>query len=113
MECKDLESRFLANKLILNLDKTHTITFCAKYHSNLDTNTSNINRSIHSTTELKFLGFRLQNTLSWRSHIDMITPKLQSACFIMGNMKPLLASQTLKMIHHAHSHSVMSYGLIL
>jgi hypothetical protein len=100
---------FLANKLILNLDKTK---FYAKYHPNLDMNISYNNKIIHSTIELKFLGLKLQNTLSWQSHVYIIIPKLQSACFIMRTVKPLFALKTLKIIYHAHFHSVKSYGLI-
>jgi hypothetical protein len=39
----------------------------------------------------KFLGLTLDNTLSWRNHIDTIIPKLSSASFAMRVVKPFLS----------------------
>ena len=36
----------------------------------------------------KFLGLTLDNTLSWRTHIDTIIPKLSSANFALRVVKP-------------------------
>jgi len=46
----------------------------------------NINHSntiILNTSTLKFLGITVDDTLSWKSHMDMITPKLSQACYIV------------------------------
>jgi hypothetical protein len=50
--------------------------------------------------------------LSWKSHIDMIAPKLSQACFIARVIKPFLSWDTLKMVYYAYFHAIMTYGLI-
>jgi hypothetical protein len=59
-----------------------------------------------------FLALTLDNTLSWRTHIDTIVPKLSSASFAMRVVKPFLSLDSLKMVYYSYFHSVMTYGLI-
>jgi hypothetical protein len=60
----------------------------------------------------KFLGFTLDNSLSWKTHIDTIAPKLSSACFALRVVKPLLSWDLLKMVYFLYFHSIMTYGII-
>jgi hypothetical protein len=46
------------------------------------------------------------------SHIDMITPKLSQACYIVRVVKLFLSQDTLKIMYYAFFHSVMTYGII-
>ena len=41
------------------------------------------NKIILNTSATKFLGLIPDNTLSWKSHIDAITPKLNEACYVV------------------------------
>ena len=66
---------------------------------------------IIQTNFVKFLGVTVDNTLSWKQHIDIINPKLNKACYIMRS-KLYLSHDTLKMVYDAFFHSVMFYGLI-
>jgi len=64
-------------------------------------NVKNINHNstiILNTSSLKWLGITFDNSLSWKSHIDVITPKLSQACYIVRVVKPFLSWDTLKMI---------------
>ena len=67
---------------------------------------------ILQTNFVKFLGITVDNTLSWKQHIDTITPKLNKACYIIRRSKLYLSNDALKMVHYTFFHSVMSYGLI-
>jgi hypothetical protein len=67
---------------------------------------------IHNTRELKFVGLILQNTSSWKSHIDMLAAKLHKACFIARILRPFLSLNVLKTVYYAFFHSIMMYGLI-
>jgi len=58
------------------------------------------------------LGIIVDNTLSWKQHIDTITPKLNNVSYIIRRSKLYLSNDALKMVHYAFFHSVMSYGLI-
>ena len=87
--------------LSVNLDKTHFIHFII--HGN---------KKIANVYNTKFLGLTLDNTLSWRTHIDTIIPKLSSASFALRVVKPFLSLDSLKMVYYSYLHSVMTYELI-
>jgi len=53
----------------------------------------------------------IDNTLSWKGHIDKIVPRLNQACYKIGVVKPFLSQDILKMIYYAYFHSVMTYGV--
>jgi hypothetical protein len=99
--------------LLLLLDKTHFIQFVTKNSSSLDFNIMHGNKKLANIYNTKFLGLTLDNTLSWRTHIDTILPKLSSASFALRVVKPFLSQDSLKMVHYSYFHSVMTHGLIL
>jgi hypothetical protein len=57
-------------------------------------------------------GLNINNTLSWKTHIDKILPKLSSARFAMHAVKPFMSPQMLKVIYYSYVHSIISYGII-
>jgi hypothetical protein len=61
---------------------------------------------------LNFLGLNINNTLSWKTHIENILPKLSSACFAMWAVKLFMSPQMLKAIYYSYFHSIISYGVI-
>jgi len=63
-------------------------------------------------SDLKFLGININNTLTWKTHIETILPKLSSACFAMRSIKPLISQQMLKAIYYSQFHSIILYGLM-
>jgi hypothetical protein len=65
-----------------------------------------------NTTNTKFLGMMINNTLTWKSHIEMIIPKLSVACFVVKASKPFVKQDTLKMVYHSYSYSLVNYGII-
>jgi hypothetical protein len=50
--------------------------------------------------------------MSWKTHINVILPKLSSACFAIRAVKPYVSHQTLKAIYYAYFHAIMSYAVI-
>ena len=87
--------------------------FVNKNSSPIDLNIGHGNKKIANTCTTKFLGLTLENTLSWKTHIDTIVPKLSSATFAIRTVKPFLSQDSLKMIYYSYFHSIMTYGLIL
>jgi hypothetical protein len=71
---------FETNLLSLNYNKTHYIYFVSKTTSYLNSCINHGNNYITSTQNTKFLGFVTDNTISWKTHIDFLLPKLSSAC---------------------------------
>jgi hypothetical protein len=95
---KNTNKRFSSNLLSKNLGKTHLMQFITK-HSTCNVMYINYNNKIIlNTSTLKFLGITIDNTLSWKSQIKMITPKLSQACHMVRVVKPFLPRGTLKII---------------
>ena len=109
---KDINEWFHTNLLALNLDKTHFIQFMTKNSSLIDFSITHGKKKIANTRSTKFLGLSIEKTLSWRTHIDTIVPKLSSACFAMRAIKPFLSQDSMRMVYYSYFHSIMTYGLI-
>jgi len=60
----------------------------------------------------KFLGITLDNTLTWKTHIDTIIPKLSFTCFAIEAVRPFLFQESLKRVYYSCFHSIMTYGII-
>lgn len=103
---------FNLNMLSLNLGKTCCVNFSAKHNFTKKLNIEYGNRTLLESNEVKFLGMTLDNTISWKKHIDSIIGKLNKACYIIRKTKQYLNIDALKMVYYAFFHSVMSYGLI-
>jgi hypothetical protein len=83
-----------------------------KNSSLIDFNITDGNKNVAHICSTKFLGLTLNNTLSWRTHINTIVPKLSSARFAMGAIKTFLSQDSLRMVYYSYFHSIMTYGLI-
>jgi len=68
--------------------------------------------NISDSTETKFLGLIIDETLSWNQHVDQIATKLYSACYALRNLKHIVSQSTLRTIYYAYIHSILSYGII-
>jgi hypothetical protein len=109
---QDINTWFTTNLLSLNADKTQYMQFVTKTSSLIDLHVMCKNKKIANTCNTKFLGLTLDNTFSWKNHIDTIVPKFSSACFAVRAVKPFLSQESLKMVYFPYFHSIMSYGLV-
>jgi hypothetical protein len=50
--------------------------------------------------------------MKWKTHIDLILPKLNRACYVVRSMYILNDISTLKVIYYAYFHTIMEYGII-
>jgi len=91
----------------LNFEKTLYIHFKTKNSPSIDMKFDHKNRLIPNAVFSKFLGSTIDSTLSWRMHVDHLTNKLSTACYVIRYVKPLM-SHFLSLFH-----TVMSYGIIL
>jgi hypothetical protein len=107
-----LNKWFAANLLSLNLEKTQYVQFMTK-----DTHINEIpisykNTFILNTSNTKFLGLVIANSLSWKDHITQLIPKLSKACYVLRNIRPFMSQDALKTVYHSYLHSLISYGII-
>jgi len=49
---------------------------------------------ISNIPNVKFGGIKVENTLSWESHIDMILPKICAACLAIRMVKQFMSLET-------------------
>ena len=59
-----------------------------------------------------FLGLTLDNTLSWKTHIDQLSPKLNSACYVIRSLRSVISTKNLRKIYFSYVHSIIAYGVI-
>ena len=97
---------FRSNLLFLNLNKTTYLQFLTKNSKKLDLNITLMNNQITSCTNTKFLCLTIEETLSWKGHIDQIMTRLSSACYALRIVTQLVAEDTLKMIYYTDVHSI-------
>ena len=94
----------VANRLTLNIDKSHFIIFSRKktpthsiLHNPLKIN-NNILKRVHETN---FLGLILTHNLSWKNQINDIVNRLNKYCSILYLTKDCLTINPLKLIYHS------------
>ena len=86
-----------ANKLTLNMKKTHFIVFkAAKKHISLSKSILINNHPITQVTTTKFLGIIIDSSLSWRDHILTIKGKVSRGIGILSKAKRYFNYVTLK-----------------
>jgi len=56
------------------------------------------NNLITNSSYTKFQGIKMDCTLSWNNHIDLLMKKLSTACYIIRNVKTYMSASALKII---------------
>jgi hypothetical protein len=54
----------------------------------------------------------LDNTLSWKTHIDQLSPKLNLACYIIRSLRSVISMKNLRTVYFSYVHSIIAYGII-
>jgi hypothetical protein len=94
--------------LLVNADKTQYMQFITKTSSLIDLHVMYKNKEIADIFNTKFLALTLDNTFTWKNHIDIIVPKLSSVCFTVRAVKPFVSQESLRMVYFSYFHSIMS-----
>jgi len=91
------------------------VLYCTTYqdfNNQIDININYNNKFIPTITYTKLLSLTVDCSLTWINHIDSLTKKLSSTCYLIRKIKPHLSISTLKIIYHSLFHSIMSYGIM-
>jgi len=104
--------KFEINLLTLNVNKTQYLEFRTKNYYNVNTQIKYDQECITNATKIKFLGLTIDDTFSWKQHIEQVINKMCSACYALRNMKHIVPVETLRIIYFAHIPSIISYGII-
>ena len=71
------------------------------------------NIKISRVTESKFLGIMIEENLSWKNHIQMLSTKLAKSVGILNLARKTLDKDTLKMLYYAFIYPLLLYGNII
>lgn len=112
-ELKYIEEWFKANKLSLNINKTNYTLFSKPSKIDnlplklpcLKLNDINVKR----TCKIKFLGVYLDETLSWRDHINILENKIAKNIGVLYKAKPYLNVRCLRDLYFSFIHSYLTY----
>ena len=96
----------------MNFNKTKFIQFSKTINVETLTCIGYEYNHIENSQSTSFLGLTLDKTLSWQLHIDKICAKLNSGCYILRILNPILSVSNLKMIYFSYIHSIITYGII-
>jgi len=108
---EDINNWFKVNQLILNCNKTHYLQFNTKNSWDYDLKLNYQGNYVTRSSNTKFLGLIIDDSLSWKAHIEQMMSKLNTACFVIRTIQAT-SPETLRMVCFAYIHSVMSYGII-
>ena len=88
----------LANKLIINLSKTHSMLFTNKRGDRKITIRAN-NHNLEQKRECKFLGVIVDDRITWKAHINHISSKISKSLAILRLLKYTFPKQILKTLY--------------
>ena len=108
-----------ANKLSLNVKKTHYIIFHPyqkrlNYGVNIKILDSCVNKyfNLERKEYDKYLGVMIDNHLSWKHHINYVAPKMSRNIGIVSKLRPFVPPKTLYGIYNSLIFPYLSYGLV-
>ena len=97
-----------ANKLILNLTKTHCMLFTFK-HKQQKLEMKINDTFIEEKTVTSFLGVQIDNKLIWKAHIAHICNKVSKEIAILKFVRYCYPKSILKMIYMSLIYSTINY----
>ena len=108
----DINNWFKINQLALNYNKTHYLQFNMKNSRDYVLKLNYQGNYVKRSTNTKFWGLIIDDTLSWKAYIEKMMSKLNSACFVIWTVQAIMSQETLRMVYFAYVHSVMIYLII-
>ena len=111
---------FRANKLSLNVGKTHHVLFNNVHTNRPDGPTGNLNLNIkignniiERRDSVKFLGIHIDSKLDWHDHINSVKNKISSSSYAISKVKHLLNKKHLITLYYSMVYPYLDYGITL
>jgi len=112
-ELNKLNTWLKQNRLSLNADKTKYMIFHTRQKNITPISIAIDGKQIENVKSFKFLGIMLDESLTWKSHAQMITNKLSKVVGILNRLKYIYPFNALTSIYNSLCVSHMNYGLLL
>jgi hypothetical protein len=98
--------------IIFELKKTQYVQFTEKTLLQNEISIGFNNTFISNTSNTKFLGLVITNSLSWKDHITQLIPILSKACYVLRCIRPFMSQDALISVYYSYFHSLITYGII-
>lgn len=113
-ELQSLTLWLRANKLSLNLSKTHLMLFSLKNSlKNTQLQIKIDNTILKTETTTRFLGVIIDNNLNWSQHIAHIANKFSKSLGLLKIASSVLNRKTLKMLYYSFLHPYLHYCILI
>ena len=113
-DLNSLSTWLRANKLSLNVEKTHSITFSLNFEiSSRKPNLRINNTMIDSVTSTNFLGVKIDNKLKWDIHINYIATKISRSIGILKKASKFFDDSTLRTLYNCLIHPYLDYCILI
>ena len=109
-DLKHLVNWLNANKILLNVKKTETVIFKSnqkKFEGDLKIKLCG--KRLYPTESVKYLGVKIDTTLSWQYHVNDLSIKLNRANALLFKMRKYFSLKILRSIYFAIFDSYLSY----
>jgi exonuclease III len=70
------------------------------------------NNNIQTSSETKFLGLIINDTLNWTAHINNVMKKLASAPYLLRHLRRIANDSTVITAYYSYVHSHLAYGIM-
>lgn len=102
---------FHCNGLVLNVTKTQFICFdlSGRARRRLVVGVDGV--QLQQVNTASFLGFQLDQTLSWEFHIEALCGKLARSCFALSRVSSTMTKAAVRVCYFATIQSLLQYGI--
>jgi hypothetical protein len=109
-EIQKISDRLKINKLSLNIKKTHFILFHFRQKKiTLDFKLKIDNSEVEQATYTKFLGVVLQENLSWKNHISILSNRIHKNVGVLRALKHKLPTNILFKLYNTLVYPYLQY----
>ena len=100
-----IDSWMRSNKLSVNIKKTNYVVFKSAQKKVL----SDLPLSFNKKNSVKFLGVYIDNSLTWKSHINHVCKKMSKSIGVIFRSRFFLTEETLLSLYHTLVYPYISY----
>ena len=111
-ELEKISTWLKLNKLTLNVEKSKYMIFHKRRKIDPLSLTIN-NNEISNVTQFCFLGIIIDENLSWKNHVDMVTNKLSKITGILNRLKYIYPQNILLTLYNSLFASHINYGSLV
>ena len=101
-----------SNKLTINLSKSEYILLPHKNTDSSEFILSIGKNVLHRKNSVKYLGVLLDNSLTWKPHIEYLCTKLSAASYLLMKLRHYVDLKTLILVYNSIVYSYLQYSII-